>query len=594
MKCAVLSFEAMRKRGDWSTGELAEFYRAADVLGRAGFAIEIDRGLTDEGDPWLVFCHADSGEIIAHFAKIDREYIVDNARMPTPVKGAHFADVMDTFVARYGTVLPPAGHQRLYIHPAAALTAMVATLAVMSEILQQDTDASGDQGPRFAEAARSLLGNIFGYDSGDIVSPNSDPRAAAAMREDGQPTGRAVAVLAAIALAAESLGHEPEAQEALFQQAAEAEARAKHGDEALGALFDSGAELQASAALAAAPLTVQVDTDGIHAEFERASIGMSTRWLEQAQAAVMWHRADGEVGQASEDAMAGLVGPDAVAFSQTVTWTDVDDGPVVSRLSPGAGRSGQPIAHDADGPDAPSHLPTTSPMLIATLVPQQHPGAESSAPLSEHAETHPTAPRAEAPHAPDFLAVLGVTHTEHLQVFDNREILVTLESLMQPLPGQPVASSTLPSGSVAAAPLVVYQPLAPSAEPQGTVTPQPEPTQAGSNGSGTVPDTTGNPSGSTGGGFPTVDNTKPLEIEFDWHDLRPEKLLDLFIDVAKDIGVIESKGEGGHRTYFFFDTALIDQRFENAHHETISLENGDTMHLIGSIAMFQEMALLIG
>ena len=59
----------------WSTHELALFSRAAKLLSSGGLRIETDYGLTDEGEPWLVFCNADSGDVCGHFAKMRKEYV---------------------------------------------------------------------------------------------------------------------------------------------------------------------------------------------------------------------------------------------------------------------------------------------------------------------------------------------------------------------------------------------------------------------------------------------------------------------------------------------------------------------------------------
>jgi len=59
----------------WSPQELALFYWAARLLSSEDTCIETDFGLTDEGDPWLVLCGADSGDIFAHFGKIHEEYL---------------------------------------------------------------------------------------------------------------------------------------------------------------------------------------------------------------------------------------------------------------------------------------------------------------------------------------------------------------------------------------------------------------------------------------------------------------------------------------------------------------------------------------
>jgi len=59
----------------WSAHELALFHRTADFLSTEGISVETDYGLTDEGDPWLVFCDAESGEVFGHFARFHDQYV---------------------------------------------------------------------------------------------------------------------------------------------------------------------------------------------------------------------------------------------------------------------------------------------------------------------------------------------------------------------------------------------------------------------------------------------------------------------------------------------------------------------------------------
>jgi hypothetical protein len=66
----ILLADVRAHRHGWSRHELAHLRRASNRLREAGFSIETESGLTDEGDPWFVFCDADSGEVVAHFARI--------------------------------------------------------------------------------------------------------------------------------------------------------------------------------------------------------------------------------------------------------------------------------------------------------------------------------------------------------------------------------------------------------------------------------------------------------------------------------------------------------------------------------------------
>ena len=58
MGIAIFSPDLLKRkdrRSDWNNQEVADFYRAVDILKKAGLDTEVDLGLTDEGDPWFVF-----------------------------------------------------------------------------------------------------------------------------------------------------------------------------------------------------------------------------------------------------------------------------------------------------------------------------------------------------------------------------------------------------------------------------------------------------------------------------------------------------------------------------------------------------------
>jgi len=56
---------------DWSTQEIADFYRAHRLLAENGAGIGIDRGVSDEGEPWMVFFDTASQDVFLHIARID-------------------------------------------------------------------------------------------------------------------------------------------------------------------------------------------------------------------------------------------------------------------------------------------------------------------------------------------------------------------------------------------------------------------------------------------------------------------------------------------------------------------------------------------
>ena len=75
--------------------ELAEFYRVEEALVRTGLGIETDRGISDEGDPWFIFCHGDSGDIVVHFARFDGCYVVASPAFDQCMYGENFRTLID-------------------------------------------------------------------------------------------------------------------------------------------------------------------------------------------------------------------------------------------------------------------------------------------------------------------------------------------------------------------------------------------------------------------------------------------------------------------------------------------------------------------
>jgi hypothetical protein len=92
--------DARARRRGWSKRELDHFQRAANVLLDAGMAVETDAGVSDEGDPWFVFCDVDSGDVLAHFAKLRGTFVVSTPPMNRAITGRVFADLIATFLDR--------------------------------------------------------------------------------------------------------------------------------------------------------------------------------------------------------------------------------------------------------------------------------------------------------------------------------------------------------------------------------------------------------------------------------------------------------------------------------------------------------------
>jgi len=122
----VSLFRPKRQSYDWNNQELAEFYRVEASLVRGDVPLETERGLSDEGDPWFVFCHRETGDVIIHFARIDGYYIVASPALDTCARGREFRPLIESLLKSHPVVVPKStSNGKLVIHPAALLVALV-------------------------------------------------------------------------------------------------------------------------------------------------------------------------------------------------------------------------------------------------------------------------------------------------------------------------------------------------------------------------------------------------------------------------------------------------------------------------------------
>jgi len=138
----VFSFFRACERGDWGQRELAEFYRVQNALTKSGIGISTDRGLTDEGEPWIVFFRQDNEEVIVHLARIGGEYVVASNFTEGVLRGRNFETLVRELLDSQPFVLPRQHSSRstVFLHPATLLAALVVTGYVKSSELNATAD----------------------------------------------------------------------------------------------------------------------------------------------------------------------------------------------------------------------------------------------------------------------------------------------------------------------------------------------------------------------------------------------------------------------------------------------------------------------
>ena len=83
---------------EWSLLELSILEQAKKTLEYQGGNVEAECGITDEGDPWLVFCDADTSNVLCHFARLGSDkYVVCVPFHNVRNTGTALTDVLDDF-----------------------------------------------------------------------------------------------------------------------------------------------------------------------------------------------------------------------------------------------------------------------------------------------------------------------------------------------------------------------------------------------------------------------------------------------------------------------------------------------------------------
>lgn len=125
---------APTRSSGWTNQELAELYRVQHALGQASVSVETDQGVTDEGDPWFVFCRPD-GEVLVHIARYDGLYHLFSPALAEPLSGPTFSVLTRAFTATPPMSPKKAADSRVVLHPSALLSLAVLTIFFAYDLL---------------------------------------------------------------------------------------------------------------------------------------------------------------------------------------------------------------------------------------------------------------------------------------------------------------------------------------------------------------------------------------------------------------------------------------------------------------------------
>jgi hypothetical protein len=104
MRENVVRLVCVHDQAVWTRDDLAQLHRAAGALRHFGRSLETEGGVTDEGEPWFAICHAESGEVITHFARISGTYVVCAPFLRGSLRGGTLPELIEQFLGRYRAI----------------------------------------------------------------------------------------------------------------------------------------------------------------------------------------------------------------------------------------------------------------------------------------------------------------------------------------------------------------------------------------------------------------------------------------------------------------------------------------------------------
>ncbi len=124
---------------------------------QSGLRVVSARGVTDEGDPWFVFCRADDDEVIIHFARIDGRYVISSPAYCGNADGYDFRALVRDMIERHPVLRPKPTGNNLFLHPAALLVMLVASAFLKSGHAAEAASSHGGAGSGSSAASDAAV-----------------------------------------------------------------------------------------------------------------------------------------------------------------------------------------------------------------------------------------------------------------------------------------------------------------------------------------------------------------------------------------------------------------------------------------------------
>ena len=150
------------KNQNWSNQELAEFYRVKKFFSLYKIFIVTDAGLSDEGDPWFVYCNQ-QGDVFAHFCKINGKYLLDSPKLSKVIIALSLRELVDNFCAdefEKNKKIEELKNNVVVLHPAIQFTSLVLALYVATDPMGSKAHAETNVALNDAFIHFNLVNNV--------------------------------------------------------------------------------------------------------------------------------------------------------------------------------------------------------------------------------------------------------------------------------------------------------------------------------------------------------------------------------------------------------------------------------------------------
>lgn len=152
----IIPFPSQLKRAepkvqDWSQQEIADFYRAHRLLAENGVMIGIDRGVSDIGEPWMVFFDIASQDVFMHVARIDDVCHLICDTLGLKLSAANIEALITSFEnsVRNQLSIRAEHNAKVVLHPAARIIMSISAVFLLFKLSNGEAQAKGlmDKGP---------------------------------------------------------------------------------------------------------------------------------------------------------------------------------------------------------------------------------------------------------------------------------------------------------------------------------------------------------------------------------------------------------------------------------------------------------------